>query len=117
YKTVLPLDYHEIRYEDLVENFENEVRQLVQFLEIPWHDSVLNYIAHAKNKQHINTPSYHQVTRPIYQTSKYRWERYAKQLAGIKDVLLPYVSAFEYTDPSQHNYGDSQNKVPKNIID
>ena len=44
----------------------------------------------------INTPSYSQVTSPIYHTAKYRWQRYRQQLAPIMEKLQPYVDYFDY---------------------
>ena len=39
---------HYIRYEDLVTDLEGEARKVLDFLELPWDDAVLNYDEHAK---------------------------------------------------------------------
>lgn len=95
---VLPLDYHRIRYEDLVVNFEQETRGLLDFLGVGWDDRVLGHTEHAKARGTINTPSYHQVTQPIYQHAKYRWKRYAKQFEAVTPVLQRYIDYFEYIE-------------------
>jgi tetratricopeptide (TPR) repeat protein len=94
----LPLDYHRIRYEDLVANFEGETRALLEFLGVGWDDSVLGHTEHAIKRGTIKTPSYHQVTQPIYQHAKYRWKRYAKQFEPVMPMLNPYIEYFGYAE-------------------
>ena len=96
----LPLNYHRIRYEDLITNFEDETRALLNFIQVGWHEDVLKYAEHSK-KSRINTPSYHQVTQPIYQHAKYRWQRYAKHFESSMPTLQPYVDYFDYTDKAE----------------
>ena len=93
---LLPLNYHQIRYEDLVDDFENEARALLDFLEVGWDNSVLAHDKHAMKHSKVSTPSYHQVTQPIYQHAKYRWKRYASQMQAIMPVLQPYIEYFGY---------------------
>lgn len=97
YVTLLPLDYHRIRYEDLVEDVEAETRRLMLFLGLPWDDAILQHTEHAKKRGAINTPSYHQVVQPIYQNAKYRWKRYAKEFAGVLPTLQPFIDYFGYS--------------------
>lgn len=92
---VLPLNYHRIRYEDLVSNFEHETRALLDFIGVGWNDDVLKYAEHSK-KSRINTPSYHQVTQPIYQHAKFRWQRYARHFEPSMPLLQPYIDYFGY---------------------
>ena len=89
-------DYHIVKYEQLVDNFEPEIRRLFAFLRVDWDDNVLDYSGHARQRKRINTPSYNQVTRPIYQDAKYRWLRYAKYLRPVLQNLEPYINHFEY---------------------
>lgn len=94
----LPIDYHRIRYEDLVTNLENEARSLLDFLGVGWDESVLSHTEHAIKRGTISTPSYHQVTQPIYQHAKYRWKRYAKQFAPVMPELRPFIDYFNYSE-------------------
>jgi hypothetical protein len=94
----LPLDFHRIRYEDLVADFEGETRALLTFLGVGWDDQVLGHTEHAIRRGTINTPSYHQVTQPIYAHAKFRWKRYASQFAPVMPTLKPYIEYFGYTE-------------------
>ena len=96
YSTLLPLNIHTIKYESLIENFEDEVRSLLTFLDLPWNENVLAYDKHAKNRDSIRTPSYNQVTQPIYKTAKYRWRRYNSQFDAVMPTLEPWIKYFSY---------------------
>lgn len=96
YNDVLPLQVHTVRYETLVEDFETEVRRLLDFCDIGWDDSVLRFAEHSRERTKIKTPSYHQVSQPIYTEARYRWERYAEQLEPIRMPLAPFIEAFGY---------------------
>lgn len=101
YAKLLPLHYHQIRYEDLIEDVPTESRHLLDFLGVPWDDAVLKHTDHARQRGAINTPSYHQVVQPIYQRSKYRWTRYEQQLAGVLPILEPFIEQFGYAQDTK----------------
>jgi tetratricopeptide (TPR) repeat protein len=96
YAELLPLNYHQVRYEDLIEDVPAQTHKLLDFLGLPWDDAVLKHTEHARQREAINTPSYHQVVQPVYQRSKYRWKRYEKQLADVLPVLQPFIEKFGY---------------------
>jgi tetratricopeptide (TPR) repeat protein len=96
YAELLPLRFHIVRYEDSVADFEGQIRKLLEFLEIPWDDTILEYRSRARRMTRINTPSYHQVTEPIYDRARYRWERYRDQLAPVMDLLKPWIETWGY---------------------
>lgn len=98
YTKSLPIRYHTIRYEDLVENMEHEAHRLLRFLDIEWSDTVLDHVEHAKSRGMIGTPSYHQVTQPIYKSAKYRWKRYNEYLEPVIDTLKPFIEYFGYAE-------------------
>lgn len=96
YTNRLPLHWQRIRYEDLITNFEHEARQLLAFLGVGWNQAVLDHTRHAQQRDAIKTPSYHQVTQPIYQHAKYRWKRYEKDFEPIMSTLRPFIDHFGY---------------------
>ncbi|HEX7964369.1 MAG TPA: sulfotransferase [Gammaproteobacteria bacterium] len=91
----LPEAAHRIRYEDVVADTEGEARRLLAFLGLAWEPKVLDFQESAKNKR-INTPSYSQVTQPIYTRARERWRKYETQLAPVLPVLEPFVDKFGY---------------------
>ena len=97
YTRLLPINFHRVRYEDLVVDFEGETRKLLDFLGVGWDDAVRGHTEHARTRV-INTASYHQVTQPIYQHAKYRWKRYAKQMEAVMEILKPYIDYFGYAE-------------------
>ena len=110
YLRVLPHRCHLVRYESLVEDFETETRRLLDFIGVPWDDAVRRYDKHAVRNRSINTPSYCQVSEPIYRRARYRWRRYAEQLEPIMEVLKPHIEYFGYGGPSvprPHYMGDA----------
>jgi len=87
---------HTIRYEQVVTDTEGEARRLLEFLELPWQPSVLDFQGTARRKR-INTPSYSQVAEPIYTRAKERWRRYEDQLRPVLPMLEPFVKRFGYS--------------------
>ena len=96
YTSIFPINYYEVRYENLVENLETTVKPLLKFLELPWHDSVLEFYKTAKKGPQIKTPSYDQVIKPIYSEASGRWKMYKKQTTNIYPILEPWIKKFNY---------------------
>jgi len=96
YTSIFSINYHEVKYENLIENFEPTVRSILNFLELSWDDAVLNYLITAKKRDRIATPSYYQVTKPIYSYAIGRWQRYKKQTSNIYPILEGWIKKFNY---------------------
>jgi tetratricopeptide (TPR) repeat protein len=96
-RAILPLDVHMLRYEDLVEDKEGEMRRLLAFLGLAWDDRVLDNQATAIERGPIKTPSYAQVAQPIYTRASGRWERYRAQLAPVLPILAPWAEKLGYS--------------------
>jgi tetratricopeptide (TPR) repeat protein len=84
WRTVLRIPLFDLRYEDLVENPEEKVRQLLDFCELPWDEKCLR---HHESGRIAKTFSYDQVRKPIYKTSVSRWKRYEKHLGPLIEAL------------------------------
>ena len=50
----------------------------------------------AKNRVDISTPSYNQVTSPLYLRSIDRWKNYEKHFKDSKEYLDKWVNQFDY---------------------
>lgn len=94
--SVLPLNVHQQRYEDLVDDFEGQSRALLDFLRLEFDPAILRFEEHARRRGHINTPSYDQVSQPLYQDARYRWTRYRSQLDPVMPMLMPFIEDFGY---------------------
>lgn len=95
FSAALPLDKCVVRYEDLIADVEGSCRSLFGFLGVEWSDAVLDHVSHARSRV-IKTPSYHQVTQPIYQKAKYRWRRYESEFAHVMPRLSRFIELYGY---------------------
>ncbi|MGA7179157.1 MAG: sulfotransferase [Thiobacillaceae bacterium] len=98
----LPLRHHRVYYEHLVQDLPGEIRPLLDFLGMEWHEEMARPHEHAARRGFINTPSYFQVTQPIYQRASGRWRRYLPYLGAVMGTLQPYVEYFGY-DSNGHD--------------
>lgn len=79
WRAVLPVAFHEVRYEDLVADQERESRRLIEALGLPWDDACLRF---HDTRRTVRTASNWQVRRPLYATSVGRWRAYEKWLGA-----------------------------------
>ena len=85
----------EVRYEDTVADLEKEGRRVTEFLALAWHEDQVRFYEKSRKKQ-LYSPTYQDVTRPIYSRSVARWRAYEKHLAPILPALEPYCRTFGY---------------------
>jgi len=92
---LMPVPYLEVRYEDMVEDLGAVARKTLDFLGVPWDDRVLGFDEHARRKM-VLSPTYADVTQPVYKRAVGRWRHYQKYLEPHLDKLAPFVKAFGY---------------------
>jgi tetratricopeptide (TPR) repeat protein len=92
------LNVHTIRYEDLLEDLKGESSALLRFLDLTWETKMEDYRATALKRGRINTPSYSQVSEPIYKEAKYRWVNYKEYLDKYSDQIEPWIQEFGYVE-------------------
>jgi len=91
----LPLEILAVRYEDLVADPVGESRRMLDFAGLPWDGRVMEF--HRGSREHLTqTPSYKQVSRPIYSSSIGRWRRYASKMKPVLPELDEFVRQFGY---------------------
>jgi hypothetical protein len=73
-----------VAYEEVIKNAETEARRLLDFCGLAWDDAVLGF---QDSQRPVRTASVHQVRQGIYSSSVDKWERYAKYLGPVTDVL------------------------------
>jgi tetratricopeptide (TPR) repeat protein len=81
---VLPGKVHRVIYENLVQNFEAEVRRLLAFLELPFEPQCLQFF---ESRRTVMTLSYEQVFMPLYESGIGHWRHYEKWLGPLKTAL------------------------------
>ena len=74
----------DVSYEDLLKDTEPNVRKLLEKTGLEWDDNCMKFY---QNKRTVNTPSYAQVTQPIYTSSVQRWRNYEKHIGALMDSI------------------------------
>ena len=92
---LMPVPYLEVRYEDMVADLESVARKTLDFLGVPWDERVLGFYEHAQKKR-VLSPTYADVTQPVYQRARGRWRHYQKYLEPHLAKLEPLAKAFGY---------------------
>lgn len=85
----------EVRYEDLVENLPSAARRALDFLGVTWDEKVLRFHEHARSKP-VRSPTYADVTKPLFKTAIGRWRNYQKHLEPFQEKLAPFIKAYGY---------------------
>jgi hypothetical protein len=86
----------EVRYESLVGEFERHVRELADFLDLPWTDALLAPWDRARSRGFISSPSYAQVLQPVHTGSVGRWRAYASHFAPVRGQVRPWLARWGY---------------------
>ena len=73
-----------VNYENLVENFEEEVEKLFAKLDLNWEKQLYDF---HKNERPVETASFMQVRSKIYKKSSDQWKNYKKYLLPMTDIL------------------------------
>ena len=71
-------------YEDTVADIETQSRRMLDFLELPFEEAVLDY---HKTERLVKTPSASQVRQPIYKDRLAAWKKYEKYLGPLKENI------------------------------
>ncbi|HGG04111.1 MAG TPA: sulfotransferase, partial [Aliiroseovarius sp.] len=84
WKEKAPGSFYEIRYEDLIENPEDESRRLIAYCGLDWEDACLEFY---KNTRQVKTLSAFQVRQKIYSSSVGAWKHYEEELQPLIRIL------------------------------
>ena len=85
WRKLLPNFIFDIKYENLISNTKNEINDLLEFCNLNWSDSCLNFY---ENKRPIKTASHIQARSKIYKTSVDSWKKYEKNLSDHFKKLI-----------------------------
>ena len=95
YRDLLPLPQHLIRYETLVEDFDQVAKGACEFLGLEWNEGLRDFAAKARTRG-ISTPSAAQVARGLNREGQGAWRRYGDEMAPVMPLLRPWVERFGY---------------------
>ncbi len=93
-EAVLPVKLHRVRHEDLVADFEGEVRSVLALVDLDWQDDILQFPARAVAS--ARTPSDYQLRKGLNRDGISAWQAYTRELRAVEDVLAPWVERWGY---------------------
>ena len=96
YQKIFSINFHYIKYEDVVTDFEKSTKEIFKFLNLDWSNKAKDFYKTAKDRIDISTPSYNQVTSPLYLKSINRWKNYEENFKDVKKNLEKWINEFEY---------------------
>ena len=85
WNTIFPDSIYKIVYEDVIENPESEVKKLLNYLELDFEESCMDFY---KSKRPVKTASSEQVRQPIYKSGVNYWKNYDSNLTVLKKHFL-----------------------------
>jgi len=81
---VLPGKVHRVEYEEMIEDTENQIRNLLNYCDLEFEEDCLNFY---KTKRTVRTPSSEQVRQPIYKKGIGQWKYFEPWLGDLKKTL------------------------------
>jgi tetratricopeptide (TPR) repeat protein len=93
YRRVLDLDLREQGYEDLVEDFEPQMRQICDFVGLSFDPAMADFAGRAGL---VATPSASQLAKGLNTEGVGVWRRYRDSMAPVMNALSPWVARFGY---------------------
>ena len=95
YEDQLDLNYFTIKYENVVNDFSLQIKNLINFLGLEYENKLEEFYITAKKRTKISTPSYSQVINPLYSSSIDRWKNYNNSRDSQK-YLEKWINKFNY---------------------
>jgi tetratricopeptide (TPR) repeat protein len=93
YRRELPMRFLQVRYEDVVEGQEAQVRAMLAHVGAAFDRRCLDF---HENRRYARTASYAQVTEKLYDRSRFRHRAYRAQLAPVVPILEPLIRRLGY---------------------
>ena len=89
------INFHQVKYEDVVLDFDNQINKLLNFLNLEFENSIYRFYDTAKKRSKINTPSYDQVVKPLYSNSINRHLNF-KEITSVSKYVEQWINYFSY---------------------
>ena len=113
WKEVLPLQIHEIEYENLIEQQEAESKSLIDFIGLEWESCCQDF---HRTERNVYTASVVQVRKPLYRTSVDRWHHYDKYLQNLKKDLKLIPTTLKSARLSNVATNEIENTEKKHVV-
>jgi tetratricopeptide (TPR) repeat protein len=94
-RPLLGLKWREVRYETLVADLAQHMREVCEFLELDWLPDMADFGSRAQAREHA-TPSTAQLARGLDGSMVQHWRHYQSSLEPILPVLQPWVTRLGY---------------------
>jgi tetratricopeptide (TPR) repeat protein len=97
YRDTLGLPTLDLRHEDMIADFDGEMRRACDFLGVGWDARMRDFADHARARD-VKTPSALQIVRGLNAEGAGQWRRFADQLEPILPILAPWAARFGYKE-------------------
>ena len=77
-----------VQYEDVVNNFEDQVKRVLGYCDLPFEEACLSFY---KTERAVRTPSSEQVRQPIYKSGLEQWRKFEEFLGPLKKIVRPHL--------------------------
>jgi tetratricopeptide (TPR) repeat protein len=95
-KRAMRLDWHEIRYERLVVDFEREMQAICRFVRLDWNPAMGDFAQRLTARERA-TPSTAQLAQGLITSAVGHWRHYEMQLSPLLPTLAPWLERFGYS--------------------
>ena len=89
---VLPGRCLTVQYEEVVTDFENQVRRILDYCNLPFEEACINF---HKTDRPVRTASSEQVRQPVYSKSVNFWRNHESNLEELIEVLEPLLPRYQ----------------------
>ena len=87
WNSYFPGSIHTVLYEDVIQDSENQVRKMIEFLDLDFEESCLSFY---KSSRPVKTASSEQVRQPIYKTALNYWKHFEDDLSELINHFPEY---------------------------
>ena len=94
-KRKLNLHWHEVRYEQLIADFEPQMRSICEYIGLKWLPGMGEFAQRVQTREHA-TPSTAQLSQGLVTSATAQWRHYESQLAAVLPTLKPWMERLSY---------------------
>ena len=105
---LLPGRVLDVKYEEVVHDLEGQVRRILDYCELEWEESCLNF---HETSRSVKSASSEQVRQPIYTSAVNKWRRYESHLGPLIDTLEPLLSQLPTNERPARLGGDDNGRA------